>query len=555
VTGQLSDALDAAPGHNQPEDGTEAAGELKWPRFSGAGGVVTDHVFGLADVAFFAAFSVLELTAVVLFMVYWFSRGDLADPVFWAATTLVSPTLVMWQLRWFALPAMRRPRPVEPVPGLRVAVVTTFVPAAEPLEMLARTVRALLALEYPHDTWVLDEGDDTRVRDLCASVGARHFSRRKMPRYRQRSGRFQARTKHGNYNAWLCEHGFNRYEVIVMFDPDHIPRPEFLQRTLGHLRDERVAFVQAPQVYYNQRASFIARGAAEETYAFYSSMQMAGFAIGFPLVVGCHTVHRASALAAVGGLAPHDADDLATTLLYLANGHRGVYVPEPLAAGLTPVDWKTYRRQQRRWARSVLDVKLRLLPPLIGRLPRRARVAAGLHGFYYLNGLLVPLGLAFLCFVLASGDTPLPHGGSAAPRLAALWAALISCDLYRQRFFLQPRQEFGLHWRAALLRFAKWPQLAAAVGDLCRQRPREYELTPKLPRHSHRSLPTAHLLTAALVPAALATGLARGEAPSPIIGVIAVAVIVLSLTTAATEFMHFPAPYDADLAKPPSPPV
>ena len=40
-------------------------------------------------------------------------------------------------------------------------------------------------------------------------------------------------------------------------------------------------------------------------------------------------------------------------------GWQGVYVPEILARGITPVDWMGYLRQQRRWARSVLDFKLR----------------------------------------------------------------------------------------------------------------------------------------------------------------------------------------------------
>ena len=406
--------------------------------------VVTETVFRRIDVAVFAMLTALQLLSAVLFTRYWFSHGYPEDPVFWAATFLLFPSLAMWQLRWFALPLMRRPQPVEPEHGLRVAVVTTFVPSAEPIEMLSETVRALVALEYPHDTWVLDEGDAPAVRELCSTLGARHFSREGRSHYQQPAGRFQARSKHGNYNAWLHEEGFSGYDVVVTFDPDHVPRPEFLQRTLGYLRDADVAFVQGPQVYYNQSASFIARGAAEETYAFYSSIQMAGFAAGFPLVVGCHTVHRASALAAIGGLAAHDADDLATTLLYLANGGSGVYVPEVLAAGLTPVDWRTYLRQQRRWARSVLDVKLRMLPSLIRRLPPRAKVGAALHGLDDLNGLLVPLGVAFLCFLLVTGRTPLALGRSTALWLALVWAALIAGDLYRQLFFLQPREEAGL---------------------------------------------------------------------------------------------------------------
>jgi hypothetical protein len=149
---------------------------------------------------------------------------------------------------------------------------------------------------------------------------------------------------------------FVPYDLIVAVDSDHILRSEYLDRVVGYFDDSAVAFVQPAQVYYNQEASLVARGAAEETYAYYSSLLVAAHGVGYPLVVGCHNTHRVSALREIGGLAPHEADDLVMTLLYRARGWRGVYVPEILAKGLVPTDWSGYLKQQRRWARSVLDV-------------------------------------------------------------------------------------------------------------------------------------------------------------------------------------------------------
>jgi len=135
----------------------------------------------------------------------------------------------------------------------------------EPLEMLEETVAALVALDYPHDTWVLDEGNDEEVRELCRRLGARHFSRKHLHQYQQATGPHEARTKHGNYNAWLAEVGFGRYDLIAAFDPDHIPERDFLSRVVGYFDDPRIGYVQSAQVYYNQKASFIARGAAEDS--------------------------------------------------------------------------------------------------------------------------------------------------------------------------------------------------------------------------------------------------------------------------------------------------
>ena len=244
--------------------------------------------------------------------------------------------------------------------GWKVAVVTSFVPGAEPLDMLEQTLKALTSLQYPHDTWVLDEGDDQRVKALCQRVGARHFSRDKFSHYQGNEGNFQSRSKHGNYNAWLTEIGFEHYEIVTVFDPDHVPEPTFLLHVLGYFDDPTIAYIQAPQAYYNQKAGFIARGAAEETYAYYSSVQMASYGLGYPIIVGSHNTHRVAALKAIGGFSAHDAEDLLVTLSYRASGWQGVYVPDILASGLTPVDWSGYLRQQRRWARSVLDIKFRL---------------------------------------------------------------------------------------------------------------------------------------------------------------------------------------------------
>jgi cellulose synthase (UDP-forming) len=79
--------------------------------------------------------------------------------------------------------------------------------------------------------------------------------------------------------------------LIAAFDPDHVPDASFLSEVLGYFSDPHVGYVQAAQAYYNQAASFIARGAAEETYGYYSSIQMFSFSMGYPVATGCHNMH------------------------------------------------------------------------------------------------------------------------------------------------------------------------------------------------------------------------------------------------------------------------
>lgn len=143
----------------------------------------------------------------------------------------------------------RDPVPVVPEPGIRVAFLTTYVPGEEPLAMLRATLEGATRLRHdgPLDLWLLDEGDDDRAKALCAELGVRHFTRSGVPEWNRPKGVHKARTKHGNYNAWLARHG-DAYEFFASVDTDQVPLPAFLERMLGYFRDPDVAFVVGPQV-------------------------------------------------------------------------------------------------------------------------------------------------------------------------------------------------------------------------------------------------------------------------------------------------------------------
>lgn len=96
---------------------------------------------------------------------------------------------------------MRKPVELTAHSDWKVAVATTIVPGAGSIEMLEETVKALVALDYPHDTWVLDEGNDGRVKALCSELGALHFSRKNLPHYQTEGGVFRKRSKHGKLHC------------------------------------------------------------------------------------------------------------------------------------------------------------------------------------------------------------------------------------------------------------------------------------------------------------------------------------------------------------------
>ncbi|MCA1704890.1 MAG: glycosyltransferase, partial [Actinobacteria bacterium] len=214
--------------------------------------VATERVFRYWDYPLFGLLTMLNLGTTGFVLHYWFAEAGPSHPVLFALLTV--PLLLVlgaYEVRWLTLPLMLRPLPMEPSPGAKVGVATTFVPGLESIEMLEETLCALVSMQYPHETWVLDEGDSPEVKALCRRLGVRHFSRKDRSSYQTESGIFAARTKHGNYNAWLTEFGYSAYDIIVAFDPDHVPHRRFLLEVLGYFDDPRIGYVQAPHFYHN----------------------------------------------------------------------------------------------------------------------------------------------------------------------------------------------------------------------------------------------------------------------------------------------------------------
>src|SRR4051794_1119711 len=172
---------------------------------------------------------------------------------------------------WTFSLAARDPDWLAPAPHLRVAMLTTIVPEAEPIELVTPTLVAMRKVVYRAgtvDVWILDEADDPEVRAAAEALGVHHFSRKGRQEFKRRTGRFRSKTKAGNHNAWIAEHG-DSYDVVAQLDPDHVPYRTFLEDTLGYFRDMDVAFVVAPQVYGDATAAFVARGAAAQAFVFH----------------------------------------------------------------------------------------------------------------------------------------------------------------------------------------------------------------------------------------------------------------------------------------------
>jgi cellulose synthase (UDP-forming) len=193
---------------------------------------------------------VIVLTVVLgLNYVVWRWLWSLNWAAWWIAVPLVvAETYSLIDVALFSLAAWRsrgsKDASPPPAPGRAVDVfITTY---NEDRELVMATVRAAIAIRYPHRTWVLDDGDRADVRAEAERAGAGYISRG-----REWDGK-PRHAKAGNLNNALQQ---TQGELFLVLDADQVPHPEILDRTLGYFDDERVALVQTPQWFGNVPAN------------------------------------------------------------------------------------------------------------------------------------------------------------------------------------------------------------------------------------------------------------------------------------------------------------
>lgn len=260
----------------------------------------------------------------------------------------------------------------------RPATVDVFITVyGEDPALVARTVRAAVAIRGEHTTWVLDDGRSDEIRRVAAAAGARYV--------RRLSGNG---AKAGNINHALT---LASGDYFAVFDADFVPRPEFLHETLPFFHDENVAFVQTPQTYGNLR-TMIARGAGFMQSVFYRLVQPGRNTFNAAFCVGTNVIFRRDAIDDIGGIyTDSKSEDVWTSLLLHEHGWRTVYIPTTLAVGDAPETIEDYTKQQMRWATGGFEI-LFTHNPLSPRrrLTTDQRVQYTLTATHYLGGI-VPL--------------------------------------------------------------------------------------------------------------------------------------------------------------------
>lgn len=378
------------------------------------------------------------------FFDWWFQRGHMESvPLFIILSLIIWYGIIRMLFIWINYLGIKKPEYIAPKKNLKVAIFTTSSPG-EPLSMFDKTLEACAQITYPHTTYLLDDTQNPEFRKVAEKHGAVWLELVGLP---------GAKAGKVNKALQMIDEDF-----ILIMDPDHIPFPNFLDEVLGYFNNEDVGFVQVSQAYYNQYRSFTARGAAEQTYAFYGPTMMGMYGYGTSVAIGANCTFRKKALESIGGHGVGLAEDLITSVRLHAKGWKSVFRPVVVSRGLVPEDFGSFCKQQLKWSRGVFEVFFSELPKLYKGLTGWQLLSYLMISTYYLVGVntFIYVSIPFLYFWAGWLPANMDFGQFliyGTP--VAIIAVLIY--LYMQHWLSDPQSEKGLHWRGMILKFATWP--------------------------------------------------------------------------------------------------
>lgn len=241
---------------------------------------------------------------------------------------------------------------INPIPDLVCpdgVSIDIFIPTFnEEVEVLEATLAGCAAIDYPHLTYLLDDGNRPEIKKLSELWNCRYISRKE-----------NIHAKAGNLNNAL-KHSSG--DFIVVIDADTVPQPELITHTLGYFEDEKVAIVQLPQEFYNKDSFQHAKNRKgtpswHEQTLFYRVIQPGKNRINSAFWCGSPSVIRRSAIEEIGGIATETiTEDIHTSIRLHSRGFKIIYHDELLAYGIAPQTLNSFSVQRLRWAQGTMQL-------------------------------------------------------------------------------------------------------------------------------------------------------------------------------------------------------
>jgi cellulose synthase/poly-beta-1,6-N-acetylglucosamine synthase-like glycosyltransferase len=308
----------------------------------------------------------------VILIVYFSILGTLA--VYGAYR--IKQVIDFWRYRKFV------PLPSGRFSEAELPRITVQLPLFNELYVVDRLLNAVTAIDYPHDKLeiqVLDDSTDETVR-VAEAVVAKYAAQGFDIHYIHRADRT-------GFKAGALENGnkFAKGELLAIFDADFVPKPDCLRKLVDFFTDPLVGCAQMRWAHINGGYNLLTR---------LQTIMLDGHFVveqttrnrtgGFFNFNGTAGIWRREAIEMSGGW-QHDTLTEDTDLSFRAQlmGWKFVYLLDEEAPAEIPVEINAFKAQQRRWAKGVMQVGLKLYPRIwLAPLPFRVK----LEMFFRLTG-------------------------------------------------------------------------------------------------------------------------------------------------------------------------
>jgi len=242
--------------------------------------------------------------------------------------------------------------------------VTIQLPVYNEMYVVERLVEAACRVRYPRELLeiqVLDDSTDRTAEIAAASVR----------KYREIGFNIHHvhRANRKGFKAGALENGLNfaTGELIAIFDADFIPPPNFLEDVVDYFSDPQVGMVQARWGHINREYSLLTQVESVILDGHFiiehGGRHFSGRFFNFNGTAG---IWRRTAIEGAGGW-QHDTLTEDTDLSYRAQmaGWKFLYLPQIVCPAELPVEMNSFKSQQARWAKGLIQTAIKLLPRIL----------------------------------------------------------------------------------------------------------------------------------------------------------------------------------------------
>ncbi len=385
----------------------------------------------------------LGILTSILFFSWWWEDSKIFNPLYIVLfVTALLYTVTQIYSVWYIILHAKYPREKS---GEKDFTIDVFIPAYnEPLWMVERAIKAAVEIRYPHKTFLLDDGNNDVYKTLAGKYNVGYF-------YRESN----ENNKAGNINNAIAK---TSGELIAIFDIDHIPAPEYLDKIPGRFSDPKIGAVQILLDHYNSHESFVASACAELNDDFFGPSTLGMSGCGCTTVFGSNSVFRRDALLSIGGYVPGLAEDLNTSITLHANKWETDYIPQVLAKGLVPNDLTSFFKQQLKWSRGVFETLFRIYPRLFTKLSFNKHVCYLTRMTYYTAGPIIAFHILMALIALSgSSEKFTNYFASYLYHAIPFLFVFIFTHQYAGKHYRVKPMEPGFRLRGIILVFGTWP--------------------------------------------------------------------------------------------------